>query len=144
MSMNRITPASAGTTNFPVLLLCMVQDHPRKRGNYFICCFNVFEIMGSPPQARELPICSFDLLKPNRITPASAGTTLCFFISSTALGSPPLARELHRLNELLKSIYRITPACAGTTLLVIVQTGRYRDHPRKRGNYARESIKSRA
>ena len=52
---SRITPARAGTTNSFQITFCLVQDHPRSRGNN-----SVFTVMGcfppgSPPLAREQP-----------------------------------------------------------------------------------------
>ena len=92
---------------------------------------------GSPPHVREQLKNKPDYVKPMRITPACAGTTLIFMqlyidiqdhprmcgnnlhlsdSNSDEVGSPPHVRE--QLKFCLKTFLRlrITPACAGTTI----------------------------
>ena len=51
-----ITPAYAGTTPSCRSVEIPSRDHPRLRGNYIHITDNGYEIIGSPPLTRELPV----------------------------------------------------------------------------------------
>ena len=132
----RITPAYAGTTIPQTDKHLKSQDHPRLRGNYFDRQDLMFLQRGSPPLTRELQCFFTEQSRPNRITPAYAGTTrrlprihlveqdhprlrgnycsICCEVV-TPIGSPPLTRELLYLNTEFSDKVGITPAYAGTT-----------------------------
>ena len=48
----RITPACAGSTPVACAKCSISEDHPRLRGEYFICLHGGFRFIGSPPLAR--------------------------------------------------------------------------------------------
>ena len=115
---------------------------------------------GSPPLARGVlrPV-KVRVLIPG-ITPACAGSTLCYeyrkiwhqdhprlrgeYVVRTPretpyLGSPPLARGVLTSRGYACSYARITPACAGSTILQCRKKQSMKDHPRLRGEYQAEA-----
>ena len=72
-----ITPACAGTTDDNGQSLPEPQDHPRLRGNNMMEKIRYLSSLGSPPLAREQPFGRKGIMRPERITPACAGTTYC-------------------------------------------------------------------
>ena len=70
-----ITPARAGTTETILQFNPLFQDHPRSRGNNCAISDCILSGVGSPPLAREQPMCALGCLLSIRITPARAGTT---------------------------------------------------------------------
>ena len=109
---SRITPARAGTTPFPQVQVSQTQDHPRSRGNNVhipaltYCLAGsprsrgnnenaVLEAMqkaGSPPLAREQPSTMYCADSVTGITPARAGTTICYPIHKGRWGDHPRSR----------------------------------------------------
>ena len=71
----RITPAYAGTTPLHILIIPVLQDHPRVCGNYRFINISFESALGSPPRMRELRAFTFKIWVYVRITPAYAGTT---------------------------------------------------------------------
>ncbi len=143
---------------------CSYRDHPRSRGNYEVVWQGRRAPLGSPPLARELLFLHFLEIDLCGITPARTGTTRykknlraqrrdhprsrgnyaeTAPLPIVAEGSPPLARELLAVYDCSLIIQRITPARAGTTSLRSIYAAQARDHPRSRGNYVVERLKSR-
>ena len=128
------------------------------RGEYRIClCFRCF-CRGSPPLARGVlcksPVCNTLI----RITPACAGSTPSGSdadgdrkdhprlrgeyefgqdLESEEQGSPPLARGVQSFSDKRMVFRRITPACAGSTNRFHSDLLVNEDHPRLRGEYAK-------
>ena len=50
-----------------------------------------------------------------------------------AAGSPPHARGRREINSFFSDVSGITPACAGKTRFAPLRRGRWKDHPRMRG-----------
>ena len=117
-SIRRITPACAGNTISKDFPQCLIQDHPRLRGEY--CYLRRWRQgrQGSPPLARGIPSICSHLLILIGITPACAGNTNFICIIScrygdhprlrgeyavpkntirSYLGSPPLARGIRNI-----------------------------------------------
>ena len=116
---------------------------------------------GSPPLARgtEAPRLMSSMAK--RITPACAGNSdkargrspegrdhprlrgeqrqaptnmpMC-------RGSPPLARGTASYTAFMVAKFRITPACAGNSSCGLIAPGRYKDHPRLRGEQTKKRL----
>ena len=74
-SVNRITPARAGTTLSHSLTFLAHWDHPRSRGTNLPSPCPRVRRAGSPPLAREQRALSEPFAAPRGITPARAGTT---------------------------------------------------------------------
>ena len=72
---NRITPACAGNTYFPVFWLTARKDHPRLRGEYYRVLQLADALEGSPPLARGIQQEYYINKDRGRITPACAGNT---------------------------------------------------------------------
>ena len=70
-----ITPAYAGKTLVRVLLLTILKDHPRLRGENLESKKSLFKEIGSPPPTRGKPELCFVPWIVFRITPAYAGKT---------------------------------------------------------------------
>ena len=72
---DRITPASAGTTDFWQNNVGFGQDHPRFCGDYHMKKLGGLYKQGSPPLLRGLQSLPYFTASSRGITPASAGTT---------------------------------------------------------------------
>ncbi len=151
----RITPACAGTTHLSFVAVPVCKDHPRLCGNDQIKRSFTRRMQGSPPLVRERLSPLPSLLLVFGITPACAGTTVCFSSKSPSIwdhprlcgndvisppdlstlpGSPPLVRERLHVVGFFADCFRITPACAGTTRIQLHNSIRHWDHPRLCGN----------
>ena len=71
----RITPAHAGTTRQPDLIIRGDRDHPRSRGDHRDAQATFLTKTGSPPLTRGPQQIDLDARKMTGITPAHAGTT---------------------------------------------------------------------
>ena len=71
-----ITPACAGNTNIPLDRICILEDHPRLRGEYRMEFDSSLCFLGSPPLARGIQSKSKRSFVDPGITPACAGNTL--------------------------------------------------------------------
>ena len=117
----------------------------------YLLRFKDYHCVGSPPRMRERLSLSMMGGSFLRITPAYAGKTKRFIVSSAALrdhprvcgkdkltlkqrfkilGSPPRMRERPRQNATYSSESGITPAYAGKTKEEVVKAQRAGDHPR--------------
>ena len=85
----RITPASAGTTQYPPLLYSRSRDHPRVCGDYYKLCSYALMENGSPPRLRGLRVVGPGADGLGGITPASAGTTACSLLLCLGIGDHP-------------------------------------------------------
>ncbi len=151
-----ITPACAGTTGTPSPAKTATTDHPRVCGDYRNCAKQCKPGIGSPPRVRGLLRLLPDRRRPDRITPACAGTTtaerrspneaqdhprvcgdyLCAMASSARqAGSPPRVRGLLAEMPEFCTSTGITPACAGTTIFPVDVFAGLEDHPRVCGDY---------
>ena len=150
----RITPACAGNSGSANSIFGSAKDHPRLRGEQ-----NLFHRpapcgAGSPPLARGTGARYSRTTLAPRITPACAGNSLAFFLSSSfhwdhprlrgeqsivnwasqcRQGSPPLARGTGGAISKSHKSHRITPACAGNRHIIAVKGFASQDHPRLRG-----------
>ena len=119
--------------------------------------------VGSSPLARGLPARPGVPEKPGGIIPARAGFTrrrsyresiawdhpcsrgvyrVCYSPMHSQTGSSPLARGLRTGRPRARTCTRIIPARAGFTHYNLFFTIIYRDHPRSRGVYAQNTIRS--
>ena len=126
------------------------------RGEYSDFVTKKIPPQGSPPHARGILFCTLVMHKRTGITPACAGNTCPRSLQrcrprdhprmrgeytfmdggrSIPKGSPPHARGIPMPLHFVKALMGITPACAGNTSRRGYRTGRYRDHPRMRGEY---------
>ena len=122
-SIRRITPACAGNTISKDFPQCLIQDHPRLRGEY--CYLRRWRQgrQGSPPLARGIPTLYVSYHVDMGITPACAGNTLpSSNFHQIIKGSPPLARGIPGRRGLIRQGRWITPACAGNTLYRRIQS----------------------
>ena len=149
-----ITPAGAGKTKIPPVVLAETQDHPRRCGEND--SINVIGNMntGSPPQVRGKRERDVQPRKCTGITPAGAGKTECSRsaaqkaedhprrcgenrASLDALirhkGSPPQVRGKRDAAGHIGRIRGITPAGAGKTGKNRERRNQPRDHPRRCG-----------
>ena len=113
---HRITPAYAGTTLHYEGPYARYQDHPRLRGNYYLCILFFSRCITDHPRLRGNYLGMKSSLRNSR-------------------GSPPLTRELREQLQPNLNRFRITPAYAGTTLKAKIMKILEQDHPRLRGNY---------
>ena len=72
----RIIPAYAGSTRSCPAPPARYRDHPRIRGEHASCCALMDFAVGSSPHTRGARRMLFGLLRPRRIIPAYAGSTL--------------------------------------------------------------------
>ena len=158
---SRITPAYAGTTYSSWPSDRGQADHPRLCGDHLgFLNAHIFPL-GSPPLMRG-PLMKHDLLaRPDRITPAYAGTTSVRVLVGTGAedhprlcgdhhmrklagfykqGSPPLMRGPHVSAPQRDRAVGITPAYAGTTVPITVSDERESDYPRLCGDHRLELI----
>ena len=155
----RITPACAGKTFGLGGGLVPPWDHPRMRGEDATYRQKMSLLAGSPPHARGRRSQSRKGSRASGITPACAGKTTPAATTSPKprdhprmrgedsessqsspipAGSPPHARgRLSTLRTPRRSC-RITPACAGKTRATPSRRRRAQDHPRMRGEDARD------
>ena len=110
-----ITPACAGNTRARIKPMNLNRDHPRLRGEYYICVIQIQIYQGSPPLARGILHLCYSNTNLSGITPACAGNTFLERLSIllrwdhprlrgeylpvqfhllVILGSPPLARGI--------------------------------------------------
>ena len=150
----RITPAGAGKTVCTGPNKATFRDHPRRCGeNPRRPAAHDFR-GGSPPQVRGKPKSAPCPRTPRGITPAGAGKTTFFGISTASLpdhprrcgenvyvfpcvrnkpGSPPQVRGKPKSNLHCSSTCRITPAGAGKTAACSADLTKRQDHPRRCG-----------
>ena len=130
----RITPASAGKTEYLMKLRGITKDHPRECGkNISVKPAETIQ-QGSPPRVREKPSHLKYGTRSIRITPASAGKTLLsVVIGSMSTGSPPRVREKLKPPLPLSRCVGITPASAGKTNPTVSKIVSKWDHPRECG-----------
>ena len=150
----RITPAGAGKTERPWILLLPTTDHPRRCGENMIPSCQLCVNTGSPPQVRGKQDLVLTQRRIGRITPAGAGKTSCISSKTTSIwdhprrcgenywenwehflhsGSPPQVRgKLSHIGFCVGKT-RITPAGAGKTFAHFVYFLLCQDHPRRCG-----------
>ena len=152
----RSTPACAGTTGRRSSSPAPCWVHPRLRGDHSSVRFTYRREGGPPPPARGPRIRCPRVGRPDRSTPACAGTTLAFVAMSILLGvhtrlrgdhrphnrpslrrrgPPPPARGPQAAARVCQSGVWSTPACAGTTSRSAPRQPRSRVHPRLRGDH---------
>ena len=133
----RITPACAGNTPMLAWWHLKHQDHPRVCGEYGVRVSAWGLTLGSPPRVRGILAEPVNRAFKSGITPACAGNTSRFSISSRTSGdhprvcgeyglyqaekprlggSPPRVRGIPAFACHLLCLSGITPACAGNTL----------------------------
>ena len=133
------------------------------RGEYCGKRVKRFDMKGSPPHARGIPIITQHSRKSTGITPACAGNTFRTAIRlalsrdhprmrgeyqiplygfSLLPGSPPHARGILVLLLLRFYLPGITPACAGNTAIQRASARYHWDHPRMRGEYFKYPFQS--
>ena len=154
----RITPARAGKTTAEYLLLPILRDHPRSRGeNVHSRTSRQSPRYGSPPLARGKRPYDGGVGRLRRITPARAGKTAARRPTGRSTwdhprsrgenalraetldghrGSPPLARGKQVAYGILPHSHGITPARAGKTAAGSARPPAAGDHPRSRGENA--------
>ena len=132
----RIIPADAGSTNFGVIGLDGVQDHPRRCGEHSHLVAYSCRVAGSSPQMRGAPFDGHAVEIILRIIPADAGSTenenlrrenardhprrcgehICLALLLTGLlGSSPQMRGARQSGDIGSAIRGIIPADAGST-----------------------------
>ena len=153
----RITPAYAGNTQCVNCDCCVLWDHPRLRGEHIKTQVDSGSPMGSPPPTRGTLLISHANSAIDRITPAYAGNTRNYCMTTCKAGDHPRLRGEHRLSLHLLQIFlgsppptrgtpseltssadfpRITPAYAGNTQYNLGEPMSRRDHPRLRGEHS--------
>ena len=85
----RITPACAGRTEIPFEILQDKEDHPRVCGKDESKISLPISCKGSPPRVREGHSQSLVGVGLDRITPACAGRTFLYFLSSSIFWDHP-------------------------------------------------------
>ncbi len=132
-------------------------EHPRLRGDHSPAGRAVTRSLGTPPPARGPPGWSGRRRRPERNTPACAGTTagpaclpaagpehprlrgdhdLEVFAAFQCGGTPPPARGPPGEERDDPGVGRNTPACAGTTFARCKRSGCPPEHPRLRGDHS--------
>ena len=114
-NISRIIPALAGNTLVVWVDRLGCGDHPRSRGEYFLCAPRRGPNRGSSPLSRGIPIQLGPRGRPVRIIPALAGNT-----------------ELVRLRRQLGQDH---PRSRGEYVAPRRRTHSCSDHPRSRGEY---------
>ena len=158
-AVTRITPACAGRRCKYSIICHKGWDHPRVRGEKTANGNYGSEQEGSPPRARGEDGENSDLRRGDGITPACAGRSLAAVgLSSpagdhprvrgekipleppavTGEGSPPRARGEGDCTADREHRPGITPACAGRSYAEAAVAGYAMDHPRVRGEKAKE------
>src|SRR5450759_5415698 len=92
---SRITPASAGSTAAATCWATRPSDHPRERGEHQCDCGRAELVPGSPPRARGARARAPGHPVGQRITPASAGSTMCARSSPLVPADHPRERGEH-------------------------------------------------
>ena len=157
----RITPAGAGKTSCSAAVQLVPRDHPRRCGENLRTKCGCISNPGSPPQVRGKLMGYHYTDGVDRITPAGAGKTVCFYISklgaedhprrcgenksahgrlASLKGSPPQVRGKPHRDYIRQKEDRITPAGAGKTLRACGYSAQRRDHPRRCGENANEIL----
>ena len=149
-----ITPAHAGKSCRVGTLQRGMADHPRTRGEKRRCYDLYVGGEGSPPHTRgKAPGMQCDMVE-RRITPAHAGKSPIYALSSATkrdhprtrgekegrrnkwhcqAGSPPHTRGKASRYFIGRISGRITPAHAGKSLFLPIMRHHTKDHPRTRG-----------
>ena len=146
-----ITPACAGKSLFPFVRRHGEEDHPRVCGEELSLKSCWGASTGSPPRVRGRAGLLGHDDKPDGITPACAGKSLCGLKSAAcgqdhprvcgeetpgsnrlqkARGSPPRVRGREDENTAGLLQFRITPACAGKSWTWRLPGRQSADHPR--------------
>ena len=133
---DRLIPARAGNTGFPIITETCNAAHPRSRGEHVWKLANAWSVCGSSPLARGTPVVIVYTVDGRRLIPARAGNTarkLAGSSSSSAhprsrgehakiwndehlpIGSSPLARGTPTTIYPLHPLPRLIPARAGNT-----------------------------
>ena len=154
-----IIPALAGNTPPRRARTPAAGDHPRSRGEYERRNSPNGVRGGSSPLSRGIPHHPAMASPPTRIIPALAGNTgtnrfptppsrdhprsrgeyvVTAFVSRQADGSSPLSRGIPASITCNTCRVRIIPALAGNTRTSSGRPPRRTDHPRSRGEYARD------
>ena len=150
----RITPAGAGKTSCSAAVQLVPRDHPRRCGENLRTKCGCISNPGSPPQVRGKLMGYHYTDGVDRITPAGAGKTVCFYISklgaedhprrcgenksahgrlASLKGSPPQVRGKPIMISFVTKINGITPAGAGKTQVLADGGNTDEDHPRRCG-----------
>ena len=153
-----IIPALAGNTPAAPTRPAEASDHPRSRGEYSPLNCERVSSLGSSPLSRGIREGLMRRLLRSRIIPALAGNTLSHGHMVTHIrdhprsrgeydhsrlqqrlrrGSSPLSRGIPSAWKNTTRAVRIIPALAGNTLSGARGTIHDKDHPRSRGEYAR-------
>ena len=159
----RIIPAHAGFTPPSPRAYRRGADHPRTRGVYNGMFSTVQGTDGSSPHTRGLPHSPTQGSTQRGIIPAHAGFTrveaekICLdkdhprtrgvYAGQTRsieiiLGSSPHTRGLPAAANASNALSRIIPAHAGFTRYRRHGAGKHRDHPRTRGVYPQDRVRS--
>ena len=107
-----ITPACAGNTSLTYFFCLLLRDHPRLRGEYNKSEVIGFELGGSPPLARGIPICPREIFSCTGITPACAGNTTGACGCTGACGDHPRLRGEYSQKNLSSAPYTGSPPLA--------------------------------
>ncbi len=151
------SPACAGTTSPCGVLLSLVGEQPRMRGDHPLECCRIPLASGTAPHARGPPrgICGVSRWLGN--SPACAGTTPPRSTTATTCGEQPRMRGDHQGTPAYRIVNLGTaphargprnsdgvyaggvgnsPACAGTTTACDWFKSRGREQPRMRGDHS--------
>ena len=133
----RITPACAGNSFHPVIVVWTAEDHPRVCGEQDVLVRVLAGLQGSPPRVRGTALPCAVMAECGRITPACAGnsnvTRLCpsrfqdhprvcgeqrtrRWWPPGPAGSPPRVRGTAYAANERYAVAGITPACAGNRM----------------------------
>ena len=157
MTIGRIIPAYAGSTESLIVEPSAIEDHPRLRGEHWARGVFRGDRNGSSPLTRgALPAVAAPLFQTG-IIPAYAGSTFCHAeseclgkdhprlrgehrctssLTSTTRGSSPLTRGARYTFEVGLERIGIIPAYAGSTVRLSKRKLILRDHPRLRGEHS--------
>ena len=117
-----ITPAYAGNTQCVNCDCCVLWDHPRLRGEHIKTQVDSGSPMGSPPPTRGTLLISHANSAIDRITPAYAGNTRNYCMTTCKAGDHPRLRGEHRLSLHLLQIFLGSPPPTRGTLPNLTQT----------------------
>ena len=134
--MNRIIPARAGSTGWPVWFEVENANHPRSRGEHFGGLSAAGCHVGSSPLARGAPWIGEPWWVAARIIPARAGSTALVLWFGRETGDHPRSRGEHGPGSPRgPGSPWIIPARARSTKLPRTAHPTPRDHPRSRGEH---------
>ena len=91
-SNHRITPAYAGSSDLAAILQGADRDHPRIRGEQILSLRSDCNVWGSPPHTRGAVRVDILVQDTGGITPAYAGSSLCFFVYNPGCWDHPRIR----------------------------------------------------